>query len=60
LDDKRLTTSYVFTLAEGPIYWRSIIQSTVAMSTTEAEYMAAVDAAMEVLWLTKLVKELSI
>ena len=40
LDDKRSTTGYVFILTRGPICWRSMIQSTVAMSTTEAEYMA--------------------
>jgi hypothetical protein len=60
LDDRRLTTGYVFTLAGGPICWKSIIQSTVAMSTTEAEYMAAAEAAKEALWLTGLVNELGI
>jgi hypothetical protein len=60
LDDRRLTTGYVFTLAEGPICWKSMIQSTVAMSTTEAEYMAAAEAVKEALWFTGLVKELGI
>jgi hypothetical protein len=60
LDDRRSTTGYVFTLAGGPICWKSMIQSTVAMSTTEAEYMAAVEVAKEALWLTGLVKELGI
>jgi hypothetical protein len=60
LDDRRSTTGYVFTLARGPICWRSMIQSTVAMSTTEAEYMAAAEAAKEALWLTGLVRELGI
>jgi hypothetical protein len=59
-DDKRSTMGYVFTLIGGPICWRSMIQSTVAMSKTEAEYMAAVEAAKEALWLTELVKELGI
>jgi hypothetical protein len=60
LDDKRSTTGYVFTLAGGPICWKSMIQSTVAMSTTEAEYMAAAEATKEALWLIGLVKELGI
>jgi hypothetical protein len=37
-----------------------MIQSTVAMSMTEAEYMAATKAAKEALWLTGLVRELGI
>jgi hypothetical protein len=37
-----------------------MIQSTIAMSTTEAEYMAAAEAAKETLWLIGLVKELGI
>jgi hypothetical protein len=60
LDDRRLTVGYVFTLVERPICWRSMIQSTVAMSITEAKYMAAVEAANEALWLTWLVRELGI
>jgi hypothetical protein len=44
-DDRRSTTGYVFTLAGGPICWKSMIQSTVAMSTTKAEYMVVAEAA---------------
>ncbi|VVA40018.1 PREDICTED: Retrovirus-related, partial [Prunus dulcis] len=40
LDKRRSTTGFVFTIAGGPVSWRSILQSTVALSTTEAEYMA--------------------
>ena len=60
LNDRRSTTGYVFTLAGGPICWRSMIQSLVALSTTESEYMAVAEAAKEALWLTGLVKELGI
>ena len=60
LDDRRSTTSYVFTFTRGPICWKSMIQSTVAMSTTKVEYIAAAEAVKEALWLTRLVKELGI
>ena len=57
---KRSTTGYVFTLLGGPIFWRSTVQSLVAMSTIEAEYMAVVEVAKEALWLKALVKELGL
>ena len=60
LDDRRSMTDYVFTLGGGPICWKSTLQSTVALSTTEAEYMAAAEAAKEALWVKGLVKELGV
>jgi len=44
LDKRWSTTGYVFTLSQAPVSWRSILQSTVALSTTEAEYMAMTEA----------------
>ena len=55
LDNRRSTTGYVFTINGGSVCWKSIIQSIIALSTTEAEYMAIVEAAIEALWLTGLV-----
>lgn len=52
LDDKRSTIWYVFTLEEEPRYWKSPVQSIVAMYTIEVEYTVVAKAAMEVLWLT--------
>ncbi|CAL9224779.1 unnamed protein product, partial [Arabidopsis halleri] len=60
LDNRRSTTGYVFTLAGAPISWRSVLQSVVAMSTTEAEYMAMGEAAKEALWVRGLVMELGV
>src|ERR1044072_7097048 len=60
LDDRMSTTGYVFTLAGGPIYWKSSVQPIVAMSTTEAEYMEVAEAAKEALWLIGLVHELGV
>ena len=60
IDDRRSTTSYVFTLFGGPICWRSTLQSPLAMSTTEIEYMAVVEVAKEALWLKGLVRELGL
>ncbi|KAK3001074.1 hypothetical protein RJ639_020290 [Escallonia herrerae] len=58
LDSRRSTTGYIFTFYGGPICWKSVLQSTTVLSTTEAEYMALTKAAKEALWLKGLVEEL--
>lgn len=60
LNKRRSTTGYVFTLAKGPVSWRSTLQSTVALSTTEAEYMAVTEAFKEAIWLHGLIEDLGI
>ena len=60
LDDMRFTIGYVFTLGEGPICWKFMVQSLVALSTIESEYMAVAEAAKEAMWVAELVKELGI
>ena len=49
--DHRLTSGYVFIIAGGPVSWMSRKQPLTALSTTEAEYIAAADAAKQVIWL---------
>ena len=41
---RRSTMGYVFTLSLTQISWRSTLQSIVALSTTETEYMAMTEA----------------
>jgi hypothetical protein len=60
LDTRRSTTGYVFYLAGGPISWKSKLQPTVALSSTEAEYMALTAAAQEAMCLRGLAKDFSI
>jgi hypothetical protein len=54
----RSTSAYVVKMGTGAISWRSKLQSMVTLSTTEAEYIAAVGAGMEILWLRNLFSEL--
>ena len=47
---------YIFTVAKCVIRWKAKLQDTMALSMTEAEYMAAVEASKEALWLRRLVE----
>jgi hypothetical protein len=58
LEDKRSTTRFVFMMEGGATSWSSKRQPTIALSTTEAEYMASSQATKEAIWMTKLMKEL--
>jgi len=51
---------YVFTLSQVPISRRSTLQSTVALSTIEAEYVAMTEAMKETIWLQGLLDDLQI
>ena len=49
---------YVTMLGGGCVAWSSKKQRTVALSTTEAEYIALTEGAKEMVWLRRLLKEL--
>ncbi|KAJ9558245.1 LOW QUALITY PROTEIN: hypothetical protein OSB04_012859 [Centaurea solstitialis] len=59
-DDFRSRSGYVFTLNGGTILWKSSKQDTIADSTTEAEYIAASDAAKEAVWLRNFLSDLRV
>lgn len=44
----------------GPVTWSSKRQRSVALSTTEAEYMAACEATKEIVWLRQLLHDVNI
>ncbi|KAL0443794.1 UNVERIFIED_CONTAM: Retrovirus-related Pol polyprotein from transposon TNT 1-94 [Sesamum latifolium] len=50
-DSRKSTTSYIFTLCGSCISWKSQLQNIVALSTTEAEYIATSEAFKEAIWL---------
>ena len=57
-EDKRSTTGYLFYLNDDLISWSTRKQQTVALSSTEAEYMAESEAVKEVIWLKTFINEL--
>lgn len=52
------TTGYIFRLFNGPVIWSSQKQTTVALSTTESEYILASTAARDAVWLRFLMNDL--
>lgn len=50
----------MMTFAGGAVLWQSKLHKCVALSTTEAEYIAAVEACKEALWLKRFLKELGL
>jgi hypothetical protein len=57
VNTRRSTSGWVFIFGGAAFSWSSKIQPTVAVSTAEAEYMAAAYAIKEALWLRKLFAE---
>lgn len=58
--DRRSTTGYLFKFLNAPISWCSKKQPVVALSSCEAEYIAASYAACQALWLDSLIKEVQV
>jgi Reverse transcriptase (RNA-dependent DNA polymerase) len=57
-DGYRLTSGYVFFAGDAAITWGSRKQATIALSSTEAEYIALSESSHEIMWLRHLYGEL--
>ncbi|GJX04814.1 hypothetical protein Tco_0190730 [Tanacetum coccineum] len=60
IDKGRFITSYAFLVQGCVVSWKATLQHVVALSTTEAEYMALVEAVKEAIWLKGLLEELGV
>ena len=58
IDTRKSTIDYTFKVFRNLVSWRTNLQSIVALSITEAEYIAASEVVKETLWLRCLVSEL--
>ena len=57
-DNGRSTGGYVVKMGSGVVSWSSKLQGLVALSTTEAEHISAVEAEKEILWMCQFMGEL--
>uniref|UniRef100_A0A2N9H7B8 Integrase catalytic domain-containing protein n=1 Tax=Fagus sylvatica TaxID=28930 RepID=A0A2N9H7B8_FAGSY len=60
LDGKKSTSGFLFTFAGGAVSWQSKLQKCVALSTTEAEYIAAIEAGKKMLWMKRFLQDLGL
>lgn len=60
LDDRRSFTGFVFCLNGGPVSWESKKQRTVALSSTEAEFMAMTEAIKETIYFRRIFEEIGL
>ena len=51
MDDKKLTSCYIFMMTEGAVLWKSVKQTLTASSIMEVEYVACYEATCHVIWL---------
>lgn len=58
IDDRKSTTGVIYFLGAKPITWVSQKQRVVALSSCEAEYVAATAAACQGVWLGRMLDEL--
>ena len=58
INDRYSTCGYVFFYMGGPVSWRSKKQQVLALSSTEAEYIAATEAAKESQWISSFLNEI--
>lgn len=58
LNDRRSTSGFAFLVAAGAVSWASKKQPVVALSTTEAEYIAAASCACQCVWLRRVLEKI--
>ena len=59
-DDRKSILGFLFTFAGGTVPWQFKLQKCVALSTTDAEYIAAIEAGKEMLWMKWFLQELDL
>jgi hypothetical protein len=58
LDSRKSRTGYIVQLNDSVVMWSSKLQSSTALSSTEAEYLALSSVTTDILWLRNFLKEM--
>lgn len=58
--DRKSISGYVVLLAGAPVFWRSVKQTSVALSTMEAEYISLAECTREVVWMKNLLESIGL
>ena len=58
--DRKSTSGYVLSIGFGPICWSSKKQTTISLSSAEAEYRGVVNATTQAIWLQNFLTELGV
>ena len=60
VDTRKSISGFLMTFAGGAVSWQSKLQKCVALSTTEAEYIAITEGCKEALWMRNFLEELGL
>ena len=60
VDSRKSTSGYLITFSGVVVSWQSRLQKCVALSTTEAEYIAIIETSKDLLWMKKFLQELGL
>ena len=59
IDDRKITSRYTFHFGTGIVSWDSKKQPIVTLSSAEPEYVAATSVSCQVVWMRRVLKDLS-
>ena len=57
-ESRKSTGGYVFILCNAAVSWKTKKQTTISLSSTEAEYVALSEATKEAIWMKRLLREI--
>ena len=60
VDDKKLTSSYIFMMGKGVVLWKSVKQTLTTSSTMEAGYVACYEDTRHTIWFRNFISSLGV